>query len=113
MPVDQAKFGERLRSAIALAKTTPTRIANDLGWSPSTVGNLVRGDRTPACDTLVDLAVRDVSTDHLLGIDDAIAERGGCPPWLRDLLPALARLDLPARKAVRVLIRGLDPEAKS
>ena len=105
MGLDQKIFAERLRLVRKASGLTGAALAEMIGVKRQAIVNLETGQRSPAADTLYDLAkATGASVDYLLGLP------GSGPPspaWAADLLPDLAALDHHGQEAVKVLVKGL------
>jgi transcriptional regulator with XRE-family HTH domain len=105
-------FPQRLREARNRAGLTQAALASRIRAGHATVGHLETGHQAPSFDNLCLIAdALEVSLDWLAGYDVPVT--AGVPTWLEELLPDLARLDLPSQQAVKALVLGLNTIKRS
>ncbi len=110
--MDYVRLGSRIREERLKLRLTQEKLAEDIGISDSYMGQIERGERSLALDTLVTLANRlGVTVDYLLSDSVKVNDEGLLNEWLQIMDGRTSKEKRMALDIVKVMLSHLDDKA--
>lgn len=107
--MDYVRLGSRIREERLKLRLTQERLAEDIGISDSYMGQIERGERSLALDTLVKLANRlGVTVDYLLSGSVKVKDEGLLNEWLQIMDGRTSKEKRMALDVIKVMLGHLD-----
>lgn len=107
--MDYIKLGSRIREERLKLRLTQEKLAEDIGISDSYMGQIERGERSLALDTLAKLANRlGVTIDYLLSDSVKVEDEGLLNEWLQIMDGRTSKEKRMALDVIKVMLGHLD-----
>lgn len=107
--MDYVRLGSRIREERLKLRLTQEKLAEDIGISDSYMGQIERGERSLALDTLVTLANRlGVTVDYLLSDSVKVNDEGLLNEWLQIMDGRTSKEKRMALDVIKVMLGHLD-----